>query len=215
VLEPTNAMSEPTIEPDEPFEEIYARAGDELDAIPWAALAPSPELVAWLDSATAPRPDDGAPALVVACGLGDDAEELAGRGWRTAGFDVSPTAIARCHERFPDSAVEYEVADLFALPARLTGAFGLVVEIRTLQSLPLDVRGPAVAAIARTVAPGGVIYVRCFGREPGQPAGRRPWPVSRGELAGFERAGLSVGSFAQEGPPGGRMFTIVYERPRG
>jgi hypothetical protein len=90
-----------------------------------------------------------------------------------------------------------------------------VVEIRTLQSLPLDVRGPAVAAIARTVAPGGVVYVRCFGREPGHPAGRRPWPVSRDELAGFERAGLSVRSFAQEGPPGGRMFTIVYERPRG
>ena len=153
-------------------------------------------------------PDRAAPAttaaaaLVVACGLGDDAEELAGRGWRTAGFDVSPTAIARCHERFPDSAVEYEVADLFALPARFTGAFGVVVEIRTLQSLPLDVRGPAVAAIARTVAPGGVVYVRCFGREPGQPAGRRPWPVSRDELAGFERAGLSVRSFAQEGPPG-------------
>jgi SAM-dependent methyltransferase len=200
-------------ETDQPFEEIYSQAGDDLDAIPWAALAPSPALTAWLDSGTAPGPPDGGRALVVGCGLGDDAEELAGRGWRTAGFDLSPTAIARCHERFPESAVEYEVADLFALPERFTGAFGLVVEIRTLQSLPLDVRGPAVTAIARTVAPGGVAYVHCFGREPGQPAGRRPWPVSRDELAGFERAGLSVHSFEQEGPPGRRMFTIVYERP--
>lgn len=200
-------------ETDQPFEEIYSQAGDDLDAIPWAALAPSPALTAWLDSGTAPGPRDGGRALVVGCGLGDDAEELAGRGWRTAGFDLSPTAIARCHERFPDSAVEYEVADVFALPERFAGAFGLVVEIRTLQSLPLDVRGPAVTAIARTIAPGGVAYVHCFGREPGQPAGRRPWPVSRDELAGFERAGLSVRSFEQEGPPGRRMFTIVYERP--
>jgi SAM-dependent methyltransferase len=202
-------------ETDQPFEEIYAQAGDDLDRIPWAALAPSPRLTAWLDSDTAPHPPDGARALVVGCGLGDDAQELAARGWRTVGFDLSPTAIARCHERFPDSPVEYEVADLFALPGRFIEAFGLVVEIRTLQSLPLDVRGPAVTAIARTVAPGGVAYVHCFGREPGQPAGRRPWPVSRDELAGFERAGLSVRSFEQDGPPGGRMFTIVYERPRG
>ncbi len=201
-------------EPDQPFEEIYAQAGDHLDTIPWAALAASPALIAWLDSDIAPRPCDGARALVVGCGLGDDAEELAGRGWRTAGFDLSPTAIARCHDRFPDSVVEYQVADLFSLPARFTGAFELVVEIRTLQSLPLEVRAPAVTAIARTVAPGGVAYVRCFGREPGQPAGRRPWPVSRDELAGFERVGLSVRSFDQAGPPGGRMFTIVYERPR-
>jgi SAM-dependent methyltransferase len=137
-----------------------------------------------------------------------------GRWWRTVGFDLSPTAIARCHGRFPDPTVEYEVADLFALPARFIEAFGLVVEIRTLQSLPLDVRAPAVTAIADTVAPGGVVYVHCFGRDPGQPAGRRPWPVSRDELAGFERAGLSVHSFEQEGPPGGRMFTTVYGRPR-
>ena len=29
------------------FDEIYARAGSDLNAIPWAALAPQPTLVAW------------------------------------------------------------------------------------------------------------------------------------------------------------------------
>ena len=31
------------------FEEIYAQAGQDFAAIPWAALAPHPALVAWLD----------------------------------------------------------------------------------------------------------------------------------------------------------------------
>ena len=30
------------------FEEIYVRASQDFSAIPWAALAPNPALVAWL-----------------------------------------------------------------------------------------------------------------------------------------------------------------------
>ena len=195
-----------------PFEEIYAEAGENLDAIPWASLAASPSLVALLDSGAASGRAVGERALVVGCGLGDDAEELSGRGWRTTGFDISPTAIDRCRERFPGSAVDYEVADLFALPRAWRREFGLVVEIRTLQSLPLDVRAAAVEAIALTVAPGGRLFVRCFGLTPGQTVDRRPWPVSRDELAGFERAGLRVRSFAESDERAETMFTVVYER---
>jgi SAM-dependent methyltransferase len=196
-----------------PFEQIYAEAGENLDAIPWAALAASRVLVAWLDAGAAPSPAAGERALVIGCGLGDDAEELSGRGWRTTGFDISPTAIDRCRQRFPGSEVDYEVADLFALREAWESAFGLVVEIRTLQSLPLDVRAAAVDAIARTVAPAGRLFVRCFGREPGEPVDRRPWPVSRDELAGFERAGLGVRSFEREEARAETTFTVVYERP--
>jgi SAM-dependent methyltransferase len=195
------------------FEEIYAEAGEDLDVIPWASLTASPSLVTWLDSGAAPAPAPRERALVVGCGLGDDAEELAGRRWRTTGFDISPTAIERCRKRFPRSAVDYAVADVFALPAAWFGAFGLVVEIRTLQSLPLDVRAAAVDAIARTLASGGRLFVRCFGREPGQPVERRPWPVSRDELAGFERAGLAVRSFQASREQLEPTFTVVYERP--
>jgi SAM-dependent methyltransferase len=194
------------------FEEIYARAGEDLAAVPWASLAPSPPLIAWLDGDDGPRPSSGERALVVGCGLGDDAEALARRGWSTTGFDVSPTAIARCHERFPGSPVTYVVADLFALPAEWARSFALVVEIRTLQSLPLEVRPAAVAAIAGTVEPAGRAYVRCFGRDDDQPVGRRPWPVSRDELSGFERAGLTTDEFATSREFGDLRFTAVYRR---
>jgi SAM-dependent methyltransferase len=199
-------------ESERPFEEIYAEAGERLDAIPWASLVPSPSLVAWLASETAPTPVPGARALVVGCGLGDDAQELRSRGWETTAFDISPTAIERCRERFPGSAVDYEVADLFDLPRAWDRAFALVIEIRTLQSLPLAVRAAAVDAIAGTLGPGGRLFVRCFGRAGGQPVGRRPWPVSRDELARFERAGLRALSFDEGEENAEPTFTVVYER---
>lgn len=41
-------MAEPAVGEDD-FEGLYARAGDDLDAVPWALLASHPALVAWLD----------------------------------------------------------------------------------------------------------------------------------------------------------------------
>ena len=73
------------------FEKIYAQAGDDLSEIPWATLRPMPELVSWLDRQA---PAAGQTALVVACGLGDDAEEVSRRGFRVTAFDLVPAAIA-------------------------------------------------------------------------------------------------------------------------
>lgn len=143
------------------FEEIYARAGDDLASVPWARLAPHPLLVMWLDSldsagvCTSGPSAVGGEALVVGCGLGDDAEELARRGYAVTAFDVSPTAIARCRERFPRSPVCYRDADVLNPPGEWRGRFGLVVEINTIQSLPRADRLAAIAAIAGTVARAG------------------------------------------------------------
>jgi SAM-dependent methyltransferase len=168
------------------FEEMYAAAGDDL-SVPWANLKPFPLLVEWLqrDSAAA-----GGAALVIGSGYGDDAEELARRGFAVTAFDLSPTAIERTHERFPDSAVDYRVADLFDLPAEWRGRFDLVVEIRTLQSLPVGERKAAAAAIAAMVAPGGVLWLFALGRDAHRRGEARPWPVTPEELAVLEAAGL-------------------------
>jgi SAM-dependent methyltransferase len=194
------------------FQEIYSRAGDDLGAVPWANLAPMPELVAWLDRQPAP---DGQRALIVACGLGDDAEEVSRRGYRVTAFDLVPAAIAHCHERFPDSAVDYQVADVFQLPAGWQRKFGLLVEIRTLQSLPLADRAEAASSIAATVAPGGRVFVHGLAREEDEPPGTRPWPLSPSDLAAFTRAGLAETELAVEviGPGRKRAVTAVYTRP--
>jgi SAM-dependent methyltransferase len=194
------------------FEDIYARAGNDLGAIPWAALAPHPALVAWLGRQ---RPAAGRTALVVGCGLGDDAEEVSRRGYRVTAFDASPTAIRRCRERFGQSAVGYQVADLFSLPAGWAQAFDLVVEIRTLQSLPPPQRARAVAAVAATAAPGGQVFVYCAVVGDGEPRASRPWPVTPGELQAFADAGLRQAEFHDQpaGAGPGRYVTAVYARP--
>jgi SAM-dependent methyltransferase len=195
------------------FEEIYARAGQDLAAVPWASLAPMPALINWLDGQPTPA---GEPALVVACGLGDDAEEVSRRGYQVTAFDLVPAAIAHCHERFPDSAVDYQVADVFQLPGSWSRRFGLVVEIRTLQSLPLGQRADAAASIAATVAPGGRVFVHGLFRDDDQPAGSRPWPLSPADLAAFTRAGLTEAELTIEArnAPGKRVVTAVYFRPQ-
>jgi SAM-dependent methyltransferase len=157
----------------------------------------------------------GRSALIVGCGLGDDAEEAARRGYLVTAFDLSPTAIQDCRDRFPGSAVDYQVADLFHLPARWNLAFGLVVEIRTLQSLPLAQRADAAAAIAATVRPGGWLFVHCLGRDDDEPTIGRPRPVSRRELRAFRDAGLRQAEFRDQpaGPGQSRSFTVSYTRP--
>ncbi len=67
-------------------------------------------------------------ALVVGCGLGDDAEFLSQQGFTVTAFDVSPTAIAWCKQRFPGSTVSYHVTDLFEPSAKWLSSFDFVLE---------------------------------------------------------------------------------------
>lgn len=129
------------------FESLYAAAGHGTATVPWAGFAPHPRLVSTLD-----HPDAGR-AVVVGCGLGDDAEFVASLGYATTAFDVSPTAIATARRRFPDSTVEYVTADLLSPPRSWAGAFDLVVEIFTLQVLSGQARRTAFAHTAQLVAP--------------------------------------------------------------
>jgi len=171
------------------FESFYAGAGDDYSQIPWARLSPGPPLIDWLD---AEPPAAGTVALVVGCGLGDDAEELARRGCVVEAFDVSRTAIETARRRFPDSTVSYRVADLFELPSDWRGRFALIVEVQTIQSLPPNDHRAAIAAISDCLAPGGRMFVRTALRREEVPAVSRPWPLTLAELHGFEDEGLEL-----------------------
>jgi SAM-dependent methyltransferase len=190
---------------DDFFEELYAEAGEDFERIPWAHGAPRPALVHWLD---AHPPEPGTTALVIACGLGDDAEELAARGCKVSAFDLSPTAIATAKERFPSSSVDYRVADLFELPSEWRGAFEIVVEVQTIQSIPPEHHQAAIRAVTDTVARGGRLLVRAAMRGEDEPAPRRPWPLTPSELRAFEREGFTPLERCDEG-----VFAhIDYER---
>ena len=195
------------------FDGIYVLAEGNADAVPWASLAAHPALVQWLDGESTVLP--GQRALVVGCGLGDDAEELARRGYAVTALDLSPTAIDWCRQRFPNSAVDYEAADLFDLPAGWAGAFDLVVEIKTLQSLLPSSRDAAAAALAATLRPGGRLFVHCLAGRDYERANTRPWPVSRAELHAFVDAGLVEVELHEDhlGRSGELCFLAIYRQP--
>jgi SAM-dependent methyltransferase len=196
------------------FEALYAFAGGNADIIPWADRMPNPKLVQWLDKKKIKG--SGKRAIKVGCGLGDDAEELACRGFDVIAFDISPTAIAWCRERFPNSCVRYEVADLFDSPKSWTHAFDLVVESYTLQVLPPAHRIRAIEHISRYVDHGGTLLVISRGRAPQEDTGELPWPITRDELEQFELHGLKLvcfEDFVDDEDPPVRRFRAQYQAP--
>ena len=95
------------------FERLYAESERDGFRVSWVDLEPNPYLVEC--PRRRPVPLSGR-ATVVGCGYGDHAELLATAGLEVTAFDITPTAIARCHARFPDSTVRYEVADVLSSP---------------------------------------------------------------------------------------------------
>ncbi|CAN5594804.1 hypothetical protein BH09PLA1_BH09PLA1_32500 [soil metagenome] len=195
------------------FEELYSVANGDVGLIPWANEKPNPHLLAWLDRENIHG--GGNSAMVVGCGLGDDAEELVRRGFTVSAFDIAQSAIDWCHQRFPSSTVKFGQADLLNLPASWVGAFDFVFEAYTIQALPRSLRTQAIASVASLVAPGGDLLVVCRGREDGEDEGSLPWPLTHGELATFEEHHLKPATFEnyfEERDPPVRRFRALFRK---
>jgi SAM-dependent methyltransferase len=196
------------------FETLYRQAADDESIIPWADIRVNPNLAAWLERAGPQRP--AGRALVIGCGLGDDAEALQTVGFQVTAFDISEACIAWCRRRFPKSAVDYVVADLLAPLANWHRAFDLVIEAYTLQVLPRELRAAAMQQVAGFVAADGRLVVITRGRDSNEDPGQMPWPLVREEFGDFNNAGLTVINFedyvdSEDSPV--RRFRVEYRRP--
>ncbi len=170
------------------FDQVYRRAGDDPAGVPWADLAPKERLLEWLSG----HPGAGLKAIDIACGLGDNAEAMAQAGYDTAAFDLVGDAIDWARRRFPDTAVQYGVHDLFDLPEQWQGGFDLVHECYTLQALQAEAREAGFAAIANLVRNGGTLLMITRVAAEGMNLDGPPWPLTPTEIAriddlGFER----------------------------
>ena len=192
------------------FEDVYIRTNQAGGVPPWAYQEPHPELVDWMEQE---RPHGaGKSALVIGCGLGDDAEYLARCGFAVTAFDISKTAIALCRQRFPESQVSYFVADLFDLSETWISGYDFVFESRTIQALPYEKHTHTIETIAQLVADEGILLVVCFGRDPDETVGSIPWPVSQKELATFRQFGFHETNFKENILTGRRNFRIMYQK---
>ncbi|TWD84070.1 methyltransferase family protein [Kribbella amoyensis] len=168
------------------FEELYAAAENGQAVVPWDRGAANALLTDWIETA---GPDGtGKTALVVGAGTGWDAELVADLGYATTAFDISPSAVEAAKRAHPDSKAEYVVADLLDPPAEWHRAFDLVVEIYTVQALPISLQANATKQVGEQVRPGGTLLVIASARPEGladDDVEGPPWPLTRAAVEAF------------------------------
>ena len=186
-----------------------------IEAFPVGRFEPNPNLVDWLEANPVSK---GRPsALVVGCGLGDDAEFLAREAFRSPRLMSHRRRSPGAKVGFPARRPTYVSADLLAPPTALRHVFDFVLEAYTLQVLPRNLREQAISRLADTVEPGGTLLVICRGRLSDDPEGEMPWPLLRDELFALDRSGLPVDTFEDlwdpHEEPAVRRFRACYSRP--
>jgi SAM-dependent methyltransferase len=194
------------------FEAVYREAGDDPSRLPWGDLEPNRFFRAWAEKRD--LKGEGRRALVVGCGLGDDARYLDSLGFEVTAFDISPTAIEWAKRLGADTKIQFETANLFEPFRGWLNGFDFVLEVYTIQPLPIELREKAIDAVASFLAPGGRLVVVCRGRGDDEEVEELPWPLSRRDLSRFEADGLielGFDDFIDDEET--RRFVVEYERP--
>ena len=168
------------------FDALYREANGNNESIPWADLEPNRFFVEFAEKTN--LQGNNRKALVVGCGLGDDAKYLHDLGFDVTAFDISETAIKWAKKLNPQ--IHFETADLFQPFRGWSKAFDFVLEIYTIQPLPLEMRGETIDAISNFVAENGKIVIVTRGREDDEIPLELPWALSRKDLSRFEENGL-------------------------
>lgn len=174
------------------FEELYSGSDQDEKKIPWAEMQANSFLDEYLKH-NLPR----GRALVVGCGLGDDAIALNLAGCESVtAIDISPSAIAWCEARFDGFGVDFRVENLFDLPDDLLESFDFVFEAFTIQSLPVTLRDRVITAIASMVKPGGELLVIANGKSDEEHFDGPPWPLDRNHVRLFQNKDMKELEFS-------------------
>lgn len=136
-------------------------------------------------------------AIVIGCGLGDDAIALEKAGFDVTAIDISPSAIQWCKTRFPRSSVDFKVVDLFDIPKEMLQSYDFIFEFRTVQSLPVSLREKTVSSICSLLNKGAYLLVGANGRNEEDILSGPPWPLTKEELNLFCKYKLEELEFHQ------------------
>ena len=167
------------------FDDLYKNNKESQENIPWARQAVNPLLQTYLDE------DKGykGTALVIGCGLGDDAKALEMAGYDVTAIDVSQTALDLAKERFLGSEIKFVKQDIFEYEEQ----FSFVFEAFTIQSLPVEFREKMITAISETLTDDGTLLLVAHKRE--EAFQGPPWPLEKHELDLFKAKGLTELSY--------------------
>lgn len=175
--------------PNDWFETLYSKTNESGNGVPWANMAPHPVFKSWIDDN--PLVNNQKTALVIGCGLGDDAIELETKGFNVTAFDVSKSAIELCKKRFPNSKVKFKQADLLKGIENWHKKFDFVLEIFTIQALPPKYEKTLIQNISDFVSDNGQLVIvteiqkakRVYKNGP-------PWLLNNNYIKSFKDCGL-------------------------
>ncbi len=166
------------------FDDLYKKHENAHHNIPWARKDINPHLETYLENTQ----NIHGKALVIGCGLGDDAYALYKAGYDVVAIDVSQTALSLAQERFSDSTVVFEKQDIFDMPDKYYEHFDFVFEALTIQSLPLRFRDKMIKAVADTVAKNGKLLIVAHKKD--NVFDGPPWPLEQEEIDLFKSHSL-------------------------
>jgi len=187
------------------FDGLYKENKKNHENIPWAKQKVNPLLQTYLDE----KIEHKGKALVIGCGLGDDAMALAEAGYDVTAIDVSQTALDLAQARFPDTNITFKKQDIFEYEE----TFDFVFEAFTIQSLPVEFREKMVKAVANTIAKGGKLLLVAHKRE--EMFDGPPWPLSHEEVDLFKKEGLTELSHeihTEESKISNTRFRVLYKK---
>lgn len=192
---------------------IYQDAKGDFRKVFWADLEASPYLLSWLEQN---KINNKKKAIVIGCGVGDDAEALSSHGFEVTAFDISPNAIELCKNRYKNTKVRYLVADLFDYDKLWLENFDLVYECNTIQILPGKYRIKARVAMSKLLKKDGHILVSCRSRKKNEKEDEIPLPLDKEEINQFvEKDNLKEISFLEYDDsqvPSVPHFFAVYQK---
>ncbi len=192
------------------FETIYKQSLGDENKIPWAKMQTNEYLAEYLEQ----HIGEGK-AIVIGCGLGDDAVALEEAGFEVTAIDISETAINWCKERFAHTDVDFRVQDIFKLPEDMLAQFDFIFEARTIQSIPLEFRDKTIQAISSLMAPQSKVLVVANGKNEGEVFDGPPWPLTHNELRLFGNHGcdeLEFSIFAEESNLSTLKFRALFKK---
>lgn len=192
------------------FESIYKQSQGDEKQIPWAQMKTNPYLEEYLSMHLA----EGK-AIVIGCGLGDDAVAMDEAGFDVTAIDISETAIAWCQDKYDYTDVNFTVQDIFELPTEMLGEYDFIFESRTIQSLPLEYRDKIIGAISSLLSPRGKLLAIADGKNEGEKFAGPPWPLEKNELRLFENYELNTlefSIFANDTKQSPLKFRALYQK---
>jgi len=192
------------------FEDIYKQSSGDKEKIPWANMQADSFLTEYLEM----HLGEGK-AIVIGCGLGDDALALEEAGFDVTAIDISETAIKWCQERYDYTNINFFVQDIFNLPADMLEQYDFIFESRTIQSLPLIHRDKIISCISSLMAPKAKALVIANGKQEGEKFEGPPWPLEYNELRLFENYGckeLEFSIFESEDKTSKLKFRALYQK---